>query len=55
MSSLAAEGLGDIDGLLPPGFDGPKFAMFGAAPGGGPDIAPCELGLARFASSSFAN
>jgi len=58
MSSLAVEGLGDIDGLLPAGFDGPMFAMFamlGAAPGGSPAIAPGELGLARFASSSFAN
>ena len=55
MRSLAAEGLGDIAGLLPAGFGGPMFAMFGAAPGGSAGIAPCELGLARLASSNFAN
>ena len=55
MRSLAAEGLGEIAGLLLAGFGGPMFAMFGAAPGGSAGIAPCELGLARLASSNFAN
>ena len=40
MRSLAAEGLGEIAGLLLAGFGGPMFAMFSAAPGGSAGIAP---------------